>query len=49
MSAHLRPLDEGKTCPARLGRGKNALGGWLDQVRLAINALGEPFIWQTVH
>jgi len=28
----------GETCPAGLERGKHALGGWLDQVRLAINA-----------
>jgi len=27
-------IDEGKTCPKGLGRGKHALGGWLGQVRL---------------
>jgi len=30
---------EGESCPAGLGRGKHALGGWLGQVWLAINAL----------
>jgi len=32
-------VREGETCPAGLGRGKNTLGAWLGQVRLAINAL----------
>jgi len=32
-------IDEGETCPAGLKRGIYALGGWLGQVRLAINTL----------
>jgi len=28
-----------ETCSAGLGSGKHALGGWLGQVRLAINTL----------
>jgi len=28
-------IDEVETGPAVLGKGKRALGGWLDQVRLA--------------
>jgi len=32
-------IDDGKTCPARLGRGIYALGGWFGQVRLALNGL----------
>jgi len=28
-----------ETCPAGLGSGKHALGGWLGQIRLAIKAL----------
>jgi len=32
-------IDVGETSPAGLGRGKHALEGWLDQVRLGINAL----------
>jgi len=32
-------INEGKTCPTGLRRGKHALKGWLGQFRLAINAL----------
>jgi len=31
--------NEGETCPSGVRSGKHALGGWLGQVRLAINAL----------
>jgi len=32
-------MHEVETCSAGLGSGKHALGGWLGQVRLAINTL----------
>jgi len=29
-------IDEWETCPAGLGRGKHAFGGWLSLVRLGL-------------